>query len=166
MIQDWVSNYNNTEQRPLSERIDLDVLRDQAIAPAPLPKDYTPSPSWQKPTIKHFCVNHGHIFDPIDLKLVPDEVSINELAVRPYLETEHGVREHVKVPVICHKCQCDMDERLYECQIPVCGMTVCYDCAVDLQTSSETKAITENQKKTTIEQVHRAPIVFSSLRSH
>ncbi|CAO2647931.1 Nn.00g088530.m01.CDS01 [Neocucurbitaria sp. VM-36] len=40
LVQDWItSSPRPAEQRPVSERIDLDVLADQQIPPAPFPKE-------------------------------------------------------------------------------------------------------------------------------
>lgn len=43
LVQDWMLQHDVTKQRPISERIDLDVLADQQIAPAPVPKDDRPA---------------------------------------------------------------------------------------------------------------------------
>ncbi|KAF2852230.1 hypothetical protein T440DRAFT_553652 [Plenodomus tracheiphilus IPT5] len=49
LIQDWVSRYDKTKQRPVSERIDLDVLADQMTPPATFPKEGLVSPRSPQP---------------------------------------------------------------------------------------------------------------------
>ena len=40
LVEDWIiKSPRPNEQRPVSERIDLDVLADQQIPPAPFPKE-------------------------------------------------------------------------------------------------------------------------------
>ncbi|KNG49524.1 duf676-domain-containing protein [Stemphylium lycopersici] len=134
LVKDWVSTYDHAKQRPLSERVDLDVLADQQIPPAPFPKgDYpTPLPPPRTSSKEHFCLKNGHIFHPIDLKTVPDEVAINSLEVRPYLHTRAGRKQHVHIPVFCDRCGDDVKEELWQCDIAVCHMVVCKACAVDM----------------------------------
>jgi hypothetical protein len=38
LVQDWITNYDQTTQRPISERYDPDVLADRDIPPATFPK--------------------------------------------------------------------------------------------------------------------------------
>jgi hypothetical protein len=135
LVQDWMSTYDHTKQRPISERIDLDVLADQQIPPAPFPKeDYTTRPHPPRSSSKeHYCVKNGHIFHPINLKTVPDEVAINSLEVRPYLHTAVGYKQHVSVPIFCDNCGENVKEELWQCDIPVCNMEVCKKCAEDME---------------------------------
>ncbi|KAI4698067.1 uncharacterized protein J4E84_001201 [Alternaria hordeiaustralica] len=135
LVQDWMSDYDHTKQRPLSERLDLDVLADQQIPPAPFPKeDYATPPLPPSSSSKeHYCLKNGHIFHPINLKTVPDEVAINSLEVRPYLHTAVGFKQHVSVPVFCDRCNEDVKEELWECDIHVCRMGVCKQCAEDME---------------------------------
>ncbi|KAI4626380.1 uncharacterized protein J4E87_004882 [Alternaria ethzedia] len=135
LVQDWMSDYDHTKQRPLSERLDLDVLADQQIPPAPFPKeDHATPPLPPRSSFKeHYCLKNGHIFHPINLKTVPDEVAINSLEVRPYLHTAFGYKQHVSVPVFCHRCDEDVKEELWECDIDVCRMGVCKQCAEDME---------------------------------
>ncbi|KAI4648471.1 uncharacterized protein J4E79_010093 [Alternaria viburni] len=135
LVQDWMSDYDHTKQRPLSERLDLDVLADQQIPPAPFPKeDHATPPLPPRSSFKeHYCLKNGHIFHPINLKTVPDEVAINSLEVRPYLHTAVGYKQHVSVPVFCDRCNEDVKEELWECDIHVCRMGVCKQCAEDME---------------------------------
>ncbi|CAN9083734.1 unnamed protein product [Alternaria sp. RS040] len=144
LVQDWMSTYNHTKQRPVSERIDPDVLADQQIPPAPFPKDdcsTSPHPPSHPPlshpprlsSKEHYCLTNGHIFHPINPKTVPDEVAINSLEVRPYLHTAVGSKQHVSVPVFCDRCDDDVKEELWECDIAVCRMGVCRQCAEDME---------------------------------
>lgn len=84
---------------------------------------------------------NGHIFHPIDLKQIPDEAAINSLEVRPYLRTQVGVKQHVHVPVLCEKCGNDVKERLLECEIAVCRMAVCKECAEDMEKETQESAV-------------------------
>ncbi|KAL6706603.1 hypothetical protein ACN47E_005359 [Coniothyrium glycines] len=131
-VQNWVTGCDPQLQRPLSERVDADVLADQQIPPAPFPKEDQPTPSPRKHS-KHFCLSNGHIFHPVNLKQVPDDVGINSLKVRPYLETHTGTRQHVHVPVLCDRCAEDVKEEIWECEIAVCHMSVCKECAQDME---------------------------------
>jgi hypothetical protein len=135
LVQNWMSNYNHAKQRPISERIDLDVLADQQIPPAPFPKeDHSTLPHPPRSSSKeHYCLKNGHIFHPINLKTVPDEVAINSLEVRPYLHTAVGHKQHVSIPVLCDRCDEDVEGELWECDIAVCRMGVCKQCAVDME---------------------------------
>lgn len=144
LVQDWMSTYDHTKQCPISERIDPDVLADQRIPPAPFPKDdcstpprppsHPPPPHPPRLSSKeHYCLTNGHIFHPINLKTVPDEVAINSLEVRPYLHTAVGSKQHVSVPVFCDRCDDDVKEELWECDIAVCRMGVCKPCAEDME---------------------------------
>ncbi|KAF2133509.1 hypothetical protein P153DRAFT_158082 [Dothidotthia symphoricarpi CBS 119687] len=152
LVHKWIDAQNPDEQRPLSERIDHDVLADQQIPPAPFPKENCPFPSPPKKRLliplppskklpKHTCLNNGHIFHPIDLEHVPDRVVINSLEVRPYLQTNYGVRQHVHVPVFCNRCGEDVEEEMWECEIAVCRMTVCKACAEDMEEEWQERAI-------------------------
>ncbi|KAI4921689.1 hypothetical protein J4E90_000115 [Alternaria incomplexa] len=135
LVQDWMSDYDITKQRPLSERLDLDVLADQQIPPAPFPKEDHATPPLPPSSLskEHFCLKDGHIFHPINLKTVPDEVAINSLEVRPYLHTAVGYKQHVSVPVFCDRCDEDVKEDLWECDIDVCRMGFCKQCAEDME---------------------------------
>ncbi|KAH6859154.1 hypothetical protein BKA58DRAFT_369364 [Alternaria rosae] len=135
LVQDWMSDYDHTKQRPLSERLDFDVLADQQIPPAPFPKEdhATPPHPPRSSSREHYCLHNGHIFHPINLKTVPDEVAINSLEVRPYLHTSVGYKQHVSVPVFCDRCDEDVKEELWECDISVCRMGVCKQCAEDME---------------------------------
>ncbi|KAF2111668.1 hypothetical protein BDV96DRAFT_174906 [Lophiotrema nucula] len=93
-------------------------------APAPPPKDDVDS-SLPKP--KHYCLVSNHVFQPINLRTVPDEALIN--GVRPFLKTSHGVRQQVDVGVRCESCNKYVDEELWLCSVPVCQLAVCYACA-------------------------------------
>ncbi|KAF3033854.1 hypothetical protein E8E11_004263 [Didymella keratinophila] len=153
LVQNWVSDYNSTEQRPLSTRVDPDVLADQETPPAPFPKgdESLPTPPAIKPRfdslkppqhlLKHQCINNGHIFHPVDLKIVPDTAIFNSLEVRPYLQTYTGVKQHVKIPVMCEKCGEDCDENLWECEIAVCRMIACQNCAEDMEAEWQQRAV-------------------------
>ncbi|KAH7380114.1 hypothetical protein BKA66DRAFT_587369, partial [Pyrenochaeta sp. MPI-SDFR-AT-0127] len=141
LVQDWITKSPRpAEQRPVSERIDLDVLADQQIPPAPFPKEDRPIPPPRQPS-KHLCLSNGHVFHPIDLKKVPDEATINELEVRPYLQTHVGAKQHVQIPVPCEKCGLDVKEQLWECEIAVCRMVVCKECAKDMEHERKQRAI-------------------------
>jgi hypothetical protein len=144
LVQDWMSNYDHAKQHPLSERVDVDVLADQQIPPAPLHKEDHPTPPPPPPrrppshpprssSKEHYCLKNGHIFHPINLKTVPDEVGINALEVRPYLHTAVGYKQHVSIPVLCDRCDVDVKEELWECDIAVCRMGVCKKCAEDME---------------------------------
>jgi hypothetical protein len=143
LVQDWMQSYDYNKQRPVSERIDADVLADQQIPPAPFPKEdhVIPPPPPRSSSRQHYCLNNGHIFHPIDLKTVPDEVSINSLKVRPYLHTPVGHKQHVRVPVFCDRCGEDVKEELWECEVPVCHMVVCRQCAEDMEQEWQARAI-------------------------
>jgi hypothetical protein len=146
LVQDWISTYDYTKQRPVSERIDDDVLADQQIAPAPFPKEAFLTPPPRKSSKEHYCLKNGHIFHLINLKNVPDEVSINSLEVRPYLQTSVGTRQHVRVPVLCDRCAEDVDEELWECEIAVCRMGVCKKCAEFMEAEWQQRAVDAWQK--------------------
>jgi hypothetical protein len=90
---------------------------------------------------KHYCINNGHIFHPIDLKSVPDGTVINNLEVRPYLQTYTGIKQHVYIPVLCEKCGDDCDENIWECQIAVCRMAACQSCAEDMEAEWQERAV-------------------------
>jgi hypothetical protein len=153
LVQNWVSDYNSTEQRPLSTRVDPDVLVDQETPPAPFPKGdeslptlpiLTPRSDSLKPPqhlLKHQCINNGHIFHPVDLKIVPDNAVVNSLEVRPYLQTYTGIKQHVKIPVMCEKCGKDCDENVWECEIAVCRMVACQNCAEDMEAEWQQRAV-------------------------
>lgn len=154
LVQSWVSDYNKTEQRPVSTRIDPDVLADQETPPAPFPKtdeallippiDTKPQLTLlklPKPTQKHQCINNGHIFHPIDLRSIPDDAVINSLEVRPYLHTYTGVKQHVKIPVSCERCGNDCDENVWECEIAVCRMAACQICAEEMEAEWQERAV-------------------------
>ncbi|CBX91083.1 hypothetical protein LEMA_P061170.1 [Plenodomus lingam JN3] len=141
LVQDWVTRYDRNQQRPVSERIDPDVLADQRIPPAPFPKDEPGSPHPPRSSSRYHCLQNGHIFRAIDLKKVPDEVGINNLEVRPYLRTHSGIKQHVRVPVSCGRCGEDVDEKLWECKVPVCHIAVCGLCAVNMRIEREERAV-------------------------
>jgi hypothetical protein len=143
LVQDWMQSYDYNKQRPVSERLDPDVLADQQIPPAPFPKEdhAIPPPPPRSSSRQHYCLKNGHIFHPIDLKTVPDEVSINSLKVRPYLHTSVGHKQHVRVPVFCDRCGEDVEEELWECEVPVCHMVVCRQCAEDMEQEWQARAI-------------------------
>ncbi|KAL6152034.1 hypothetical protein ACJQWK_04350 [Exserohilum turcicum] len=143
LVQNWISMYDHTKQRPLSERLDVDVLADQQIPPAPFPKEdhTTPTRPPRTSSKEHYCLRNGHIFHPINLKNVPDEVAINRLQVRPYLHTHVGRKQHVHVPVFCDRCDEDVKEELWECDIAVCNMVVCKECAVDMDLEWQERVI-------------------------
>ncbi|KAF2729037.1 hypothetical protein EJ04DRAFT_82592 [Polyplosphaeria fusca] len=108
------------------------------IAKKPLP----PAPEGPAPEgPKHHCVRGGHIFQPIKIGLAPDNIAINNLAVRPYLHTQNGTKQHVHIPIKCDNCNRDVDEELWECEIPVCRLSVCYRCAIQMQQNSEVRAL-------------------------
>ncbi|KAJ4363237.1 hypothetical protein N0V95_001140 [Ascochyta clinopodiicola] len=152
LVQNWISNYNSTEQRPLSTRVDADVLADQETPPAPFPKsdESLPTPPI-KPRFnslapprqlqKHQCIINGHIFHPIDLKHIPDNAVVNSLEVRPYLQTYTGVKYHVKIPVLCEKCGEDCNENVWECEIAVCRMAVCQSCAENMEAEWQERTV-------------------------
>lgn len=152
LVQNWVSNYNRTEQRPVSTRIDPDVLTDQETPPAPFPKsdESFPTPPImkaqsnsleQRHPLRHQCIHNGHIFHPVDLKTIPDNASVNGLEVRPYLQTYTGIKQHVKIPVICERCGEDCDENVWECEIAVCRMAVCQNCAEHMEAEWQERAV-------------------------
>jgi hypothetical protein len=154
LVRNWVSNYSNTQQQPVLTRVDPDVLADQETPPAPFPKSdeamHTPPiTAGKKPDPfklpvypqKHQCINNGHIFRPINLRKVPDETIVNSLEVRPYLQTYTGIQQHVKIPVLCENCEKDCDENVWECEIAVCRMAVCRDCAVDMKKEWRERAV-------------------------
>lgn len=141
LVQDWIANYDQREQRPLSERIDPDVLADQEIPPAPFPKEEPISPHPPRTSSRHYCLHNGHLFRPINLRDVPDEASINSLGVRPYFQTHAGVKQHVRVPVLCSKCSDDVHEEIWECEIAVCRVAVCKSCALDMEEEWQQRAI-------------------------
>ncbi|KAF5848756.1 hypothetical protein GGP41_009860 [Bipolaris sorokiniana] len=139
LVQNWISTNDHTKQRPLSDRLDMDVLSDQQIPPAPFPKDKnsisttSPPPPPRKSSKEHYCLRNGHILHPINLQSIPDEAAINALEVRPYLRTHSGRKMHVHVPVFCDRCGEDVLEELWECDIAVCRMVVCKGCAADIE---------------------------------
>ena len=152
LVQNWISDYNSTEQRPISTRVDPDVLADQETPPAPFPKsdEALPTPpikprsdsfTLPKQLQKHQCINNGHIFHPIDLKQIPDAAAVNSLEVRPYLQTYTGIKQHVHIPVLCEKCGEDCDENVWECEIAVCRMVVCQSCAEDMEAEWQERAV-------------------------
>ncbi|KAJ8112864.1 hypothetical protein OPT61_g4873 [Boeremia exigua] len=152
LVQNWVSDYNSTEQRPISTRVDPDVLADQETPPAPFPKsdEALPTPpiktssgvsKTSKSLPKHLCINNGHIFHPVDLKTMPDDAVVNSLEVRPYLQTYTGLKQHVKIPVLCEKCCKDCDENVWECEIAVCRMAVCQSCAEGMEVEWQQRAV-------------------------
>ncbi|KAH6616488.1 hypothetical protein C7974DRAFT_442220 [Boeremia exigua] len=152
LIGNWVSDYNNTKQRPVSTRIDPDVLADQEIPPAPFPKSdealltipIQPRSDLLKPIQshqKHQCIKNGHIFHPVDLKTMPDNAVVGSLEVRPYLQTYTGTKQHVKIPILCEKCGEDCNENVWECEIAVCRMAVCQTCAENMEVEWQQRAI-------------------------
>ncbi|UPX14509.1 uncharacterized protein EKO05_0004989 [Ascochyta rabiei] len=152
LVQNWISNYNSTEQRPVSTRVDPDVLADQETPPAPFPKsdEGLPTPPIKprsdsltppKQLQKHQCISNGHIFHPIDLKRIPDNAVVNGLEVRPYLQTYTGVKQHVKIPVLCERCSENCDENVWECEIAVCRMAVCQSCAEDMEIEWQERSV-------------------------
>lgn len=152
LVQNWVSDYNSTEQRPISTRVDPDVLADQETPPAPFPKsdESLPTPPIKPRSdslkqaqhlLKHQCISNGHIFHPVDLKTISDNAVVNALEVRPYLQTYTGIKQHVKIPVLCEKCGQDCDENVWECEIAVCRMAVCQNCAKDMEIEWQERAV-------------------------
>lgn len=49
--------------------------------------------------------------------------------------------QHVRIPVKCERCGLDANQKVYECEIPVCRLSVCFTCAVDMQEADEGRAI-------------------------
>ena len=144
LVQDWITNYDRATQRPLSERLDADVLADREVPPATFPKTdesvpFTPP----KQSKKHICVLNGHAFQQIDLTRVPDETTINALQVRPYLQTRAGVKQHVRVPVHCDRCFTDVNEDLWVCQVDVCRMAVCHTCADAMEAEWQARVVAQ-----------------------
>ncbi|KAF2191172.1 hypothetical protein K469DRAFT_655844 [Zopfia rhizophila CBS 207.26] len=137
LVQDWL-DHNPIIMRPISEQIDPQVLTDQDKDRPPMPprKDSTPSSN-----PKHHCILHGHIFQPINLKAVPDRALINNLEVHPYLMNREGVKEHVSVPVACDKCFNTVGDKFWECEIPVCRLAICYACAEQMESEWQDRAV-------------------------
>lgn len=158
LVQNWVWDYNKTEQRPVSTRIDPDVLADQETPPAPFPKGdedlRTPpiqsrSESLQvpQPPPKHQCFNNSHVFHPVDLKTMPYDTAVNTFETKSYIQAYTGIEQHVKIPVLCEKCAEDCDGNVWECEIVVCRMVVCQTCAEAMEAEWQQKAISGYKSK-------------------
>lgn len=144
-IEGWIENTITGADRPYS-MIDSDVLADrhEDRAPAPPPKDDSPLA-----TPKHYCVQNGHIFRPINLKKTSDDVAFNYLQVSPYLRTPSGIKQYVHVPVQCQNCSNDVREELWECEVSVCRLAVCYTCAVNMEKEWEGRAVNSWEHRST-----------------
>lgn len=169
-VQKWIDQNSHLEQCPISVSLDPDVVAERRAPPAPVLKDGPyPRPKCQSaptspgnplcaPSIprksplrnatlaptkppRYHCVHHGHEFCRIELRKVPDKVAIGPLGTRPFLHTAGGVRQHVCVPVKCEKCGKDVDEVIWECEIPVCHAALCFRCAVEWQADAERRNI-------------------------
>jgi hypothetical protein len=128
--------------------MDADVLADQQIPPAPFPKtDKAPSftapmsfaASKQPP--KHQCVLNGHAFQSVDLKKIPDEATMDNLRIRPYLQTRNGIKQHVHVPVRCNRCSKDVNDDLWVCEVDVCRMAACRKCMDAMEYEWQARAV-------------------------
>lgn len=140
LVQNWISTNDHTKQRPLSDRLDMDVLSDQQIPPAPFPKDNTSSISItnsprppRKSSKEDYCLRNGHILHPINLPSIPDEAAINALEVRPHLRTHSRRKMRVHIPVFCDRCGEDVREELWGCDLAACRMVLCKGCSVDME---------------------------------
>ncbi|KAF2263743.1 hypothetical protein CC78DRAFT_581127 [Lojkania enalia] len=133
LVEGWLNDYNPSMQRPLSERIDPEVLADQDLdlPPRPPPKNDT----------RHDCLLSGHFFKRVDIRGASDDVRINKLEVSPYLQTRNGVRQHVHIPIACELCGLDVGEELFVCSVPVCRLSVCSSCTNEMKERAETRAI-------------------------
>jgi hypothetical protein len=144
LVQDWITNYDRTTQRPVSDRLDADVLADREIPPAPFPKTDDPVPfTPPRQSQKHQCVLNGHAFQYVDLTKVPDETAINTLQVRPYLQTRTGVKQHVHVPVRCDRCSNSVNDDIWVCGVAVCRTAVCRACADAMEEEWQARAVAE-----------------------
>ncbi|EUC47143.1 hypothetical protein COCMIDRAFT_3854 [Bipolaris oryzae ATCC 44560] len=151
LVENWISTNDPIKQRPLSDRLDIDVLSDQQIPPAPFPKDNNNSISTTTSTPppprisskQHLCLRNGHILHPINLRSIPDEAAINVLDVRPYIRTHSGRKIHIHILVFCDRCGEDVREELWECKLKVCRLVVCKGCAEDLEAEWKKRVIGE-----------------------
>lgn len=139
--QQWLSASSDpSEQQSASDPVLGPVLSSRQNPPTPPPKDGSAT---TKNTGKHSCLKNGHLFYPIDIAAVANRVSLNALGVRPYLMTPSGHRQAVQVPVKCDKCDKDTVGLPWECGIPVCRLTVCGDCARDMDEEWQERVVGE-----------------------
>ncbi|OAL49466.1 hypothetical protein IQ07DRAFT_680693 [Pyrenochaeta sp. DS3sAY3a] len=139
--QQWLNASSGpSKQQSASDSVPGPVLSSRQNPPTPPPKD---GPATPKNTGKHSCLKNGHLFYPIDIAAVANRVSLNALGVRPYLMTPSGHRQAVHVPVKCDKCDKDTVGLPWECGIPVCRLTVCGDCARDMEEEWEERVVGE-----------------------
>ncbi|KAF2006969.1 hypothetical protein P154DRAFT_615070 [Amniculicola lignicola CBS 123094] len=138
LVEGWLDGSSSRAQRPPSERIDPDVLAEQELDKAPMP----PPKQAQGPSShRHQCVLNGHLFRAIDLNRVPNNTSVNELSVSPYIQPGTGIKQQIPVHVFCENCNKDCRDEVFECEIPVCRLTVCGECSVEMRVESEGRAI-------------------------
>jgi hypothetical protein len=132
-------------------QFDPDVFADQNLdrPPTPPPKDASKAFSDHISSPKHHCIHNGHLFHAISLRKVPDKVVLNSLQVSPFLVTTSGAKQHVKVPVACENCGHNVKEEVWECEVPVCKLSVCYDCAVAMQAEWEGRVVKSWDEKPT-----------------
>lgn len=130
LVTGWIDSDSSTASRPLSWKVDPDVLADQNLdrPPTPPPKDPRRKAGSTPGEFKHHCVRNGHVFDRIDLEQVSDDTALNRLEINPYLQTPTGVREAVKIPVICENCGEKCDSVLWRCSIQARRIVVCDTC--------------------------------------
>ncbi|KAF2473361.1 uncharacterized protein BDR25DRAFT_131332 [Lindgomyces ingoldianus] len=117
--EDWVNEYRTIDLRPLSMRIDPAVLADQNLdrPPTPPPKDISKNPLGIQNNQKHYCIVSGHVFMQIKLW-------------------------HARGGVAAIKCeQCKVKEVALVCEVRVCGLGLCYNCAIAMQAEWEGRAV-------------------------
>lgn len=125
--QQWISSSPHpSEQHSDSASFAGLVLSSRQNPPTAPPKDGSRP---IKKTGKHSCLKNGHLFYGIDINAIADRVSLNTLGVQPYLVTPSGQIQAVKVPVKCEKCDKNIGRKAWQCEIPVCRLTVCKKCA-------------------------------------
>ncbi|KAL1610463.1 hypothetical protein SLS60_002131 [Paraconiothyrium brasiliense] len=71
---------------------------------------------------------------------VPDNVEIGRNGASPYLHSHTGVAQYVDGSINCEKCG-KTAEVYMQCEIPMCNLSVCFDCALMMQAQAERKRI-------------------------
>lgn len=121
------------------EKLTIGRERPENIPSPPPPKDRRFNPSPRLPA-KHYCINNGHIFHPV--RAVQDSYSANSIETQPYIRTPAGLMQLVRVPILCDRCSGGIKEESWECEVPVCRMVLCKDCAFDMDEEHKQRAVT------------------------
>jgi hypothetical protein len=152
LTRDWIlRSPRPADQQPISMCFDADLLADQQIPPAPVLKDLAPAsplPPIPKDTgdnpppspppksaarKQHMCVRDGHLFCRLDLRKSVGNRQLDMSKDHPQpLRWEAQKKQHGEA-TLCDKCNNTVYDEIHECEIPVCRMTICSDCALDME---------------------------------